>query len=59
MLYDIASLTKTYTATLIYIAYEENKLNLNDTIFALDNQFINLKEVTVLDLLSHNQELWT
>ncbi len=58
-LYDIASLTKTYTATLIYIAYEENKLNLNDTIFSLDNHFVNLKEVSVLDLLSHNQELWT
>lgn len=58
-LFDIASLTKTYTATLVYIAYEEKKVNLSDTIFAVDNHFTNLKDVTILDLLSHNQEIWT
>lgn len=58
-LYDIASLTKTYTATLVYMAYEENKLDLNASIYRVDNHFTNLKEVTVLDLLSHNQEIWT
>jgi len=58
-LYDIASLTKIYTATLIYIAYEEKKLDLNQTVFEIDNHFINLKEVTILDLLSHNKEIWT
>ncbi len=58
-LYDIASLTKTYTATLIYMAYEEHKINLEETIYTIDNHFTNLKEVTILDLLSHNQEIWT
>lgn len=58
-LYDIASLTKIYTATLIYMAYEENKIDLNQTIYEIDNHFISLKEVTILDLLSHNQEIWT
>lgn len=58
-LYDIASLTKAYTATLVYIAYEEKKLDLNQTVFEIDNHFTNLKEVSILDLLSHNQEIWT
>lgn len=58
-LYDIASLTKTYTATLVYMAYEEKKLDLFDSVFAINKNFIHLKEVTVLDLLSHNQEIWT
>ena len=58
-LYDIASLTKTFTSVLVYKAYEENRINLNDTIYDIDNNFINLKDVTVLDLLSHNQNIWT
>ena len=31
-LYDIASLTKVFTATLVYIAYEESKLDIKDVI---------------------------
>lgn len=58
-LYDIASLTKAYTATLVYVAYEEKKLDLNQIVFEIDNHFTNLKEVSILDLLSHNQEIWT
>ena len=58
-LYDIASLTKTFTAVLIYMAYEEKKIDINDRIFSIDNNFTNLKDVKVLDLLSHNQNIWT
>lgn len=58
-LYDIASLTKVYTAVLIYKAQEEGKLNLYDTIFKIDSRFVSLKHTSVLDLLSHNQEIWT
>lgn len=58
-LYDIASLTKVYTAVLVYMAYEEKKWNLEDSVYSIDNRFTNLKEVTILDLLSHNQEIWT
>lgn len=58
-LYDIASLTKVFTSTLIYIAYEENKINIFDFVYNIDNNFINLKDVRVIDLLTHNQEVWT
>lgn len=58
-LYDIASLTKVYTAVLVYIAYEEKKINLEDTVYSIDSRFFYLKDVTIVDLLSHNQEIWT
>lgn len=58
-LYDIASLTKVYTATLVYIAYEEGKININDKVESIDPRFSHLGQVTVLDLLSHNQDIWT
>ena len=57
--YDIASLTKLFTSTLIYIAYENKLIDIYNTIYEIDNNFINLKEVRVIDLLSHNIELWT
>ncbi len=58
-LYDIASLTKVFTATLIYIAYEEEKLNIYDYIKNIDDRFLFLDNITIIDLLSHNQEIWT
>jgi len=58
-LYDIASLTKVFTATLIYMAYVENLINLNDNIYNINTNFKNLKNVTIIDLLSHNQNIWT
>ena len=58
-LYDIASLTKLFTSVLVYMAYEENKIDLEDTIFSIDNNFRNLKDIKIIDLLSHNQNIWT
>jgi len=58
-LYDIASLTKVFTSTLVYIAYEEGMLNIYDNVYEIDYNFINLKNVKVIDLLKHNQEIWT
>lgn len=58
-LYDIASLTKTYTAILVYMAYEEGLLNINAYVKSIDEHFVYLDKVTILDLLSHNQEIWT
>lgn len=57
--YDIASITKIYTATLIYMAYEEKLIDINSYVYDVDNHFINLKNVKIIDLLSHNQEIWT
>lgn len=58
-LYDIASLTKVFTSVLTYMAFEENKIDLEDTIYSIDNNFINLKNTKIKDLLSHNQNIWT
>ncbi len=58
-LYDIASLTKVYTAVLIYIAYEEGKIDIFDYINNIDDRFIYLNNVKIIDLLSHNQDIWT
>ncbi len=51
--YRIGSVTKTFTATLIFKAIEENKLELNETI---DNYFPNVKnanKITIAHLLQH------
>ena len=58
-LFDIASLTKIFTSVLIYNAYEEGIISLNSTIYEINPNFKNLKEVTILDLLSHRIEIWT
>lgn len=58
-LYDIASLTKVYTATLVYIAYEEGRVDIYSRVKDVDERFAELGDVTILDLLSHNQEVWT
>ena len=58
-LYDIASLTKVFTATIIYMAYEEGLIDINDYVYDIDSHFKNLKTVKIIDLLSHNQEIWT
>ena len=58
-LFDIASLTKTVTAILIYQAVEQNLLQLTDTVSKIDHRFVYLKEVTILDLLCHAKEVWT
>lgn len=58
-LYDIASLTKAYTAVLIYIAYEEGKLDIYEYISNIDDRFSHLNNIKIIDLLSHNQDIWT
>ena len=58
-LFDIASLTKIFTAILIYQAIEENLINLNNTISSIEPKLSNLDSVTILDLLSHRVECWT
>lgn len=58
-LYDIASLTKVFTATLIYMAYEEKLININNYVYNVDSNFKDLKNIKIIDLLSHNQDIWT
>lgn len=58
-LYDIASLTKVYTATLVYLAHEEGSLDLDARIADLDRRFANLQDTKIIDLLSHRQDVWT
>lgn len=58
-LYDIASLTKTFTAVLVYKAIQDNLLKLEDNVYDIDNNFINLKDIKIIDLLSHRQNIWT
>ena len=48
-----------FTAVLVYMSYEEGKIDLNKSIYDIDNNFVNLKDVKVIDLLSHNQNIWT
>ncbi len=56
--YRIASITKTFTGTLIAIAQEEQKLNVhdrvNDYLIALSPKF---KDITILQLLKHSSGL--
>lgn len=58
-LYDIASLTKVFTSVLVYIAFEEGRIDLKDKVFDIDNSFTYLKDTMIIDLLSHNQNIWT
>ena len=58
-LFDIASLTKIFTSTLVYIAYEEELIDIYDFVYDVDSNFVNLKDIKIIDLLSHNQYIWT
>jgi Beta-lactamase class C and other penicillin binding proteins len=57
--FDIASLTKTVTAILVHKSIEEGLLKLEDKISDINNNFVNLKEISIGDLLAHKVELYT
>ncbi len=58
-LFDIASLTKTFTAILIHKAIERNLCSFNDKVCDIDERFIHLENVTITDLLMHATDIWT
>ncbi|HAN10496.1 MAG TPA: hypothetical protein DCP90_07770 [Clostridiales bacterium] len=58
-IFDIASLTKSFTAIIIYKSIEEGLINLDDKVKYIDNRFVNLDDVRIKDLLAHQVELWT
>lgn len=51
--YRIGSVTKTFTATLIFTAIEENKLNLNQTLEQYFPTVKNADKITIAHLLQH------
>lgn len=58
-LYDIASLSKTFTAILTFIAIQEGIFDLDTKICDIDPAYINLGHIKIRDLLAHRQEIWT
>ena len=59
VLYDLASITKLFTAVLVHKAAEEGRLDLDTRIGEIDPDFANLEKTTLRDLLEHNQEINT
>ncbi len=56
--YRIASITKTFTGTLIAIAHQEGKLNVNEKAASyLTNLSPNFKDITIYQLLTHTSGL--
>lgn len=51
--YRIGSISKTFTASLIFKAVEENKINLNQTIDTYFPTVKNAKKITISNLLNH------
>lgn len=51
-LYDLASLTKLFTAVLTMMLVERGKLSLDERVGEIDSRFVNLTDVSVFDVLS-------
>lgn len=58
-LYDLASLTKLFTAVLTMMLVERGMLSLHERIGEIDGRFSQLRDVTVLDVLSFRACLQT
>lgn len=56
-LFRIASITKTFTATVILRLAEEGKLSLDDKLISYFPDFINAPDVTIRNLLDHSSGL--
>ena len=58
-IFDLASITKIFTSLCIMNLVEKGFINLDDEILKYDKRFVNLKGVTIEDLLSFNVPLIT
>lgn len=58
-LYDIASVTKLFAVKLIYELTKEKLIDVNKTIYELDNRYVNLKEYKLIDLLNMHGKIET
>ena len=56
--YRIGSISKTFTASLIFKAVEENKINLNQTIDKYFPTIKNSKSITISNLLNHRSGIY-
>lgn|SRR5574344_66060 len=50
-LFDLASITKLFATKLLFALSENNLIDLNKTIYELDNRYINLKNYKVIDII--------
>lgn len=57
-LFQIGSITKTFTATIIYKLIEENKLSGNDNLTKWLPQYSRWKKITIYDLLHHTSGVY-
>ena len=58
-IFDLSSVTKIFTCLMVLKLVEMEKIELSDKIYNLDHRFINLKEVSVEDLLTFKVPLKT
>ena len=58
-IFDLSSVTKIFTCLMVLKLVELGKIELSDKIYNLDHRFINLKEVSVEDLLTFKVTLKT
>lgn len=58
-IFDLSSITKIFLSTLIIILDDQMIISLDDKIYDLDSRFINLKMVTIRDLLAFQVSLKT
>ena len=58
-IFDLSSVTKIFTCLMVLKLVEMQKIKLSDKIYNLDNRFINLREVSVEDLLTFKVPLKT
>lgn len=59
VLFDIASMSKMYTQVILYNMIKQGYFKLDDKIYNLDNRFVNLKDVSVRELMGFTVELET
>lgn len=57
-LFQVGSITKTFTATIIFKLAEQNKLNLTDTLGRWLPQYPRWKNITIDDLLRHRSGIY-
>lgn len=58
-IFDLSSVSKFFTIIVVLKTIEQGYLSFDDTIDKLDERFINLKEISIGDLLSYQVELRT